>query len=99
MPIKTEIVVVDKQTINHDCYIFTLKFVSEPIQFSIGQHFRIIETIKTMANPDGEEVMRKYTPISPCQQIVMACLCRTGLMFLSRSIDQMCTLNFQMVVK
>jgi hypothetical protein len=69
-PVQTTLQIVDKKAINHDCYIYKLKFTDARFDLSIGQHFRIVETIKTFETPEGEEVTRKYTPISPCSQKV-----------------------------
>jgi NAD(P)H-flavin reductase len=69
-PNKSKLEIVDKKKINHDCYIYSLKWADEPFFLSIGQHFRIVETIPTFDAPEGEEVSRKYTPISPCSQKV-----------------------------
>jgi hypothetical protein len=46
-PILTAAQIVDKKAINHDSYIYKLKFIDRAFQLGIGEHFRIIETIKT----------------------------------------------------
>ncbi len=56
-----------KRKINHDCYIYDLKWAGPYFYLGIGQHFRIIENIPTYDHPEGQEVMRKYTPISSCE--------------------------------
>ena len=43
--------IISKTPINHDSYIYQLKFVDTPIALSLGQHFRITETIKTYDAP------------------------------------------------
>lgn len=73
MSIECEVEITNKVAVNHDCYIFTAKFINEVITFKIGQHFRILQQIKTKENPDGELVVRKYTPITPCSQKVLKC--------------------------
>lgn len=60
--------IIEKIPLNHDCYVYKLKFIGQAFQLTIGEHFRIVETIKTIEHPEGEEVVRKYTPISPCSQ-------------------------------
>lgn len=67
-PIQTAATIISKTKINHDCYIYRLKFIDHPFELKVGEHFRIIETIKTFSSPEGEEVIRKYTPINPCFQ-------------------------------
>ena len=69
-PIKSKLRIVEKTTINHDCYIYLLEWAGPSFPLTIGQHFRIVETIPTFDVPEGEEVIRKYTPISPCSQKV-----------------------------
>lgn len=69
-PVESELQIVDKKQINHDCYIYDLKWAGPQFELCIGQHFRIIETVPTAECPEGEEVIRKYTPISPCSQKV-----------------------------
>ena len=69
-PLTSVIQILEKKPINHDCYIYRLKFIDNPFTLNIGQHLRIIETIKTYDSEEGEEVVRKYTPISPCSQQV-----------------------------
>ena len=69
-PINTQVQIADKKQINHDCYIYSLKWAGPRFDLSIGQHFRITETIPTAQCPEGEEVIRKYTPISRCSQKV-----------------------------
>ncbi len=69
-PIQTVAEIVQKKAINHDCYIYKFKFIDRPFDLGIGQHFRIVETIKTFEVPEGEQVIRKYTPINPCSQKV-----------------------------
>ena len=63
-------VILKKDKINHDCYIYSLGWVDKKITFTISQHFRIIQTLKTYDHPEGEELVRKYTPINPCSQTV-----------------------------
>lgn len=60
--------------INHDTYIYDLKWAGDKIKLTIGQHIRFVENIKTHDAPEGEEVVRKYTPISPCSQEVFVFL-------------------------
>ena len=60
--------IVQKRKINHDTYIYDFSWASDKFKLAIGQHLRIVETIPTHDAPDGEEVVRKYTPISPCSQ-------------------------------
>jgi hypothetical protein len=62
--------IISKTPINHDCYLYRFKFVDGSFDLNIGEHFRILETIKTFEAPEGEEVVRKYTPISSCSQKV-----------------------------
>jgi len=62
-----EVSILQKRQVNHDCYIFTLG-LPHPIAFQMGEHFRIIQHLKTHEHPEGEEVVRKYTPISPTKQ-------------------------------
>lgn len=50
-PILTTTQIIAKTAVNHDSYIYKLKFVDQPFRLSIGQHFRIIETIKTYECP------------------------------------------------
>ena len=66
-----------KKAINHDCYVYKLKFVENPFKLSIGQHFRIVETVRHSDNGEPEEVIRKYTPISPCKEVFGLTLRRT----------------------
>lgn len=47
-PIVSKLQISEKTAINHDCYIYKLKFVDEEFALQIGQHFRIIENIKTI---------------------------------------------------
>lgn len=67
-PIVSKFLITDKKTINHDCYIYNLSWAGPKLCMTIGQHFRIVENIPTYEHPEGEEVIRKYTPISPCNQ-------------------------------
>ena len=67
---RVEVEIIRKEKVNHDCYIYSLKFVDEKIPFTISQHFRFIQTLKTHDHPEGEELVRKYTPINPCSQKV-----------------------------
>jgi hypothetical protein len=46
-PILTIVQLIDKKPINHDSYIFKLKFIDRPFRLGIGQHFRIVENIPT----------------------------------------------------
>lgn len=62
--------IIRKTPINHNCYIYQLKFVDGYFDLKIGEHFKITETIKTYDAPEGEEISRKYTPINPCSQKV-----------------------------
>lgn len=70
MATRVEAVITAKQKVNHDCYVFSFRFTAQPIHFAIGQHFRIIQFLKTHEHPEGEELVRKYTPINPCAQTV-----------------------------
>lgn len=72
--------ILSKTPVNHDCYLYQFKFVDGSFDLNIGEHFRIVETIKTYEAPEGEEVVRKYTPISPCSQKVFYSLHRMLLM-------------------
>ena len=40
-PIQTVAEIISKKAINHDCYIYQLKFIDRAFELSIGQHFRI----------------------------------------------------------
>lgn len=80
-------IIVEKTAVNHDCYLYKLKLEDNPFSLGIGQHFRIVETIKTYDNPEGEEIVRKYTPINSCSQQVLPALGRIPLMCSSRSTD------------
>ena len=40
-PIKTSAELVEKNKINHDCYIYRLKFIDRAFELKIGEHFRI----------------------------------------------------------
>jgi NAD(P)H-flavin reductase len=40
---RVEAVIVNKEKVNHDCYIYSFEYVHEPIHFTIGQHFKIIQ--------------------------------------------------------
>lgn len=86
---KVEAVIVGKKAINHDCYIFSFEFVNEPIHFLTGQHFRIIKELKTHEHPEGEVLVRKYTPINPCSEKVRVLLGRKLSISWSRSIGRM----------
>lgn len=66
--VKTQFQIANKRQINHDCYIYDLKWAGQKFNLGIGQHFRIVQQIPTWEHPDGEEVIRKYTPISPCSK-------------------------------
>lgn len=63
-PVQTTATIIEKKPINHDCYIYKLKFDDKSFELGIGQHFRITEFIKTYEASEGEEVSRKYTPIN-----------------------------------
>ena len=41
-PIQTAATIVSKAKINHDCYIYKLKFCDRPFELRVGEHFRII---------------------------------------------------------
>ena len=66
--IQSKLKIVQKRKINHDTYIYDFNWDGEKFKLCIGQHLRIVETIPTFDAPEGEEVVRKYTPISPCSQ-------------------------------
>ena len=72
--IHTTATLIDKVPYNHDCVKFRLKFNDKPFMLNIGQHLRIIQTVKTQDKPEGEEFIRKYTPISPCNQHVTSAI-------------------------
>lgn len=69
-PARVSARIVQNIAVNHDCHIISFTFPHQAIPFTIGEHFRIIHTLKTHEAPEGEEVVRKYTPINPCSQIV-----------------------------
>jgi NAD(P)H-flavin reductase len=69
---RVEAVIVAKQKINHDCYIFSFEYLQEQIVFTIGQHFRIIKELPTLDYPEGEELSKKYTPINHSSQTVFS---------------------------
>ena len=50
-PIQTTAEIISKTPINHDSYIYKLKYVDMPLELGIGEHFRICETIKTFDSP------------------------------------------------
>lgn len=87
MASKVEAVIVGKKAANHDCYVFSFEFVNEPIHFHTGQHFRIIKELKTHEHPEGEVLVRKYTPINPCSEKVTLLSIRKQSTSWSRSID------------
>lgn len=62
---------VEKTPINHDSYRLRFKFLDHKIGVGIGHHIRITEVLKTYQISEGEEVLRRYTPISPCGQQVI----------------------------
>lgn len=75
-PIQTLMQIIDKKVINHDSYIYRMKFIEQVIPISIGQHLAISQVIKTYHCAEGEEVTRRYTPITPCGQHVVIISCR-----------------------
>lgn len=46
-PTKSKLKIIDKTAINHDSYLYKLKWAGPTFPLTIGQHFRIIETIPT----------------------------------------------------
>jgi hypothetical protein len=52
-PIHATAEVVSKTPVNHDCYLYKLKFVDRSFDLHIGEHFRMTETIKTYENSEG----------------------------------------------
>lgn len=68
--IKSMLRIKEKKKLNHDSYIYYLDWAGPKFPIKIGEHFKIIENIPTWEHPEGEEVSRKYTPISPCSQTV-----------------------------
>lgn len=91
-----EVVITAKHKVNHDSYIYSFQFSTEKILFQIGQHFRILQNLKTFDHPEGEDLVRKYTPINPCSRTVQTYLFRIPSTFWSKFIDPMSTLNFPM---
>jgi hypothetical protein len=47
--------------------------------------------LPTSDHPEGEKLVKKYTPINPCSQTVLFFLIRKKLTFWSRFIDQTLT--------
>jgi len=56
--------------ITHDTYIFTYNLPDPdlPLGLHVGQHIAIHATLPTTEFPQGEEIRRKYTPISKVDQ-------------------------------
>jgi NAD(P)H-flavin reductase len=48
---KSKLQIVEKKAINHDSYIYSLKWAGPKFKFDIGQHFRIIQHLKTNDHP------------------------------------------------
>lgn len=69
-PIRTKFKIIDKEKINHDCYIYRFRFDGPKFPLNIGHHFRIKATIPTTDFPKGEEIMKYYTPITSCQDFI-----------------------------
>ena len=67
---RVEATIVGKQQVNHDSYIYSFRWDDDAIPFSIGQHFKIVKHLPTHEHPEGELLLKKYTPINPCKQLV-----------------------------
>lgn len=52
-PIQTKFQIINKEKINHDCYIYRFKFHGPSFPLKIGQHFKIMATIPTVDFPKG----------------------------------------------
>ena len=53
--------------VSEDTLIYRFGFPDEKMSFGlpIGKHVVFTATVKTKKEPEGEEIQRKYTPISP----------------------------------
>ena len=50
-PIQSKFKIIDKEKINHDCYIYRFKFSGPKFALKIGHHFRIIAKVPTADHP------------------------------------------------
>ena len=50
-PIQTKFLIIGKDKLNHDCYIFRFKFDGPKFPLKIGHHFRIVKNLKTAEHP------------------------------------------------
>lgn len=57
---------VSKKQVSDDSYIFTFELPSPTQQLGvpIGQHLKLIQQLSTQDFPAGEQVERKYTPVT-----------------------------------
>lgn len=51
---RVEVELTNKLKINHDCYIFSFRFVEEKIHFTIGQFVKFVKVLPTYDHPEGE---------------------------------------------
>ena len=97
-PFLTTAEIISKRPLNHDCYLYQIRFSDKPFDLRIGEHFRFAETIKTFDAPEGEEIIRKYTPISPLSQKVSLPYFRMSSTFSLKYTGPMWILSFPMGV-
>ena len=57
---------LEKIDLTHDSFIFRFALPDPEKEFGLhlGGHLLFIANIKTKEHPEGEEITRKYTPIS-----------------------------------
>jgi NAD(P)H-flavin reductase len=63
--IQTKVKVTQKSPVNHDCYKMRLEFTDQNFEIKIGQSIRIDAFVKSIKFPEGTNVSRKYSIISP----------------------------------
>jgi len=65
-----EVPLIKKQTITHDTYMFVFQLPEPeiPLGLGVGHHITIHAVLKTKDHPEGEEILRKYTPTSKVEQ-------------------------------
>jgi cytochrome-b5 reductase len=63
---KHEVKLVDKIKLTHDTYkfIFALPNSESVLGLKVGEHLKIHQIINTPDSPNGEEIVRSYTPVS-----------------------------------
>ena len=61
-----KVTLIDVKTISHDSKTFVFDFANseQELGLPLGTHVLFRATIPTLAHPEGEEIIRKYTPTS-----------------------------------